>query len=302
MAMSHPRQWRPRTWVLTFLALIAVVVASVPTAEALGPAAARNQLRPAMIELGVLAGARDRHGEVAISRPIPVGIAQEGGDMWMQTALRSAVDDDPVFVFDAHGDNFLKVEVVDRGRFVGMRVQLFRKGWYLRNETDDRMWLWPQLAMLAGALGLGAAMIRRRLWVGAVVAGVTGQLLALAIGDPSATPWGPMEQWANGPLGRSVAVLARRVPDDAASWAPYLVVLCVVIVVVDHVFSRNSKRNVGWGGFAAYGLLAPMGLLAYAEAAARLGALGALAHPAVAMAAACLVVGWALGVWSLRRA
>lgn len=229
---------------------------------------------------------------------LPVGVTQDGGPAWVTEAVQGAVERHPSLELSDNGLGLVRVEVVEDGTSIALRGGLYRQGWNLRSEHPLRMRGTPWIPMLALAVGLGVMAYSRRMGLGFAVSGVAAQLLDRIVGWPDAfvaVPW--TAQLRDGPLGRSVVDLALAVPDSGVAIGAGVVTLCTILVAFDH------RRSSGKGGamFAA-SMAGVLGVILWAEAAARCGVTGWIGTGVGAASILAMALAWGQQGRTLRRA
>lgn len=287
---SEPRSRAPGSlaWIVAVVVLVLGLSLVDPVANA--GAEVRTATSLALVELGRLAGVRGADTE-PMGSPLPVDVVQQGGELWVGQAVASAVEADPAFT-RGDGPHLIQVEVVATPPVYAVRLGLWRRGWSLGppRPVVARAAAW--IAWLAAAVG--ALAYARGLAAGPALA-ATG---ALAQAGTSSLPWpGPSaapalsEQWTEGPMGAALRLLAERLPDATTAVGIGVIVGCIVLAAFDH---RRSRGRGGW--LLVTGVVGAIGVVAWIEAAARVGVLGSMAQ----------VAGWiaalgACGLWWAAR-
>jgi hypothetical protein len=250
---------------------VLALVAGLVTLDSAATAAVsvRVSARLGIDDLGRLAGVRDPNGRPAGLDPIPIAIVQEGGPMWIAPQVEAAVRDDGGFV-PADGPHQLRVEVIATDTAVAMRLALWRRGWSVALPRPIVAWSAPWIAVVAGALGALAVARGLGLGVGLALAGVMAQLASTWLPWPVPTaPPTLIERWTDGPAATWLRHLAQRLPDSASAIGLAVVAACAVLIAFDHRRSRGRGGRLVLGGVAA-----TLGVVAWGEAAVRLGVPG----------------------------
>ncbi len=268
------------------LAVLAMVAAFFQAADALPHAGVERAAR-LVDRLAELGGLTERGGRVT-ARPLAVAVNQEGGPLWVQSAVTDAATTHAAYVVSAPAPNLIRVEVIADETHVAMLGGLYRQGWNLRNERPLRVRILPWIPILALAGGLWVFAWTRRSGWGLAVAGVAAQGFAAMVAWP---PDVPTVSWTDavrdGPLGASIIELAARLPDASVAVGAGIVTLCGVLIAFDH------RRSSGRGGvLLAAGLLGATGLLVWLEAAARCGFLGWMTTAAGIVAVLAMALAW----------
>lgn len=225
---------------------------------------------------------------------MPVAVIPEGGPAWVGPEGEAAVQADPIFTLGE--PHLLRIDQVEQSRVFGVRTQLWRQGWSLR--APEPLWVTPApwIVLLSIVAGAAWAGLRRGLAGGAMVSGVLGQLLILALPWPDGFARPSLQQtWRDGPLGHHAYETAMALPDSSVAVGAGVITLCAVLMIFDH--RRSPDQG---GGLVLFGILGVMGGLAWLEAALRAGLWPWLQQPAgvVAMLGAAGLWWWA---WSRRE-
>lgn len=298
-ATGAPRERRRLAVLASVAAILCVGLSSASPAEAYGPAALRQRMGFALVELGRLAGLRTDDGP---PRQLPVTLVQEGGPLWMQGGLSAALAHDAVFGpagTDPASMHLVHVEVVSLGSRHAVRVALHRMAWSLASPDPFVLQLSPWIAALSGVLGAllcagtraSAGIVR-----GLVLAGVLAQGLSFV------GPWPPprgrppvLAVWQDGWLGAAIERLATALPESATAFGAGLVALSAVLIYFDH--KRSHERGVV---FLLRGLVGVAAVLAWIEAALRVGAGGFVTTGVGLACAVALAVAWSLAIRLVR--
>ncbi len=230
-------------------------------------------------------------------RKLPVRVNQEGGPLWVSSAVEAAVAEQPSLILSDDGIGIVRVEVLSDDTHLALRGGLYRQGWNLRSEHPLQVRVKPWVPMLSLALGLLVMTLSRRMGVGFAVAGVAAEVIDAALDWPAgflAIPW--QAQVRDGPVGSAVIDLALGLPESAVAVGAGVVTLCTVLVAFDH------RRSSGKGGaMMAAGLLGVLGLLVWAEAAARCGMGPWIGTAAGAASSLAMALAWGQQGRTLRR-
>jgi hypothetical protein len=274
--------------VIAALSVLALLASARIDRDEASRFAARTAIASALVQLGTLAGVRDESGAVTL-RPLPVAAALEGGPLWLRDELEAGIEADPAFEL-ADSPNLVRVEVVGSEHAYGLAAALFRQGWNLRLPRPVRVRVAPWVSTVSVVLGLLVAFGVRRLGIGLAVTGIAAQLtLSWLPWEVPLTPasWGAAVR--EGPLGVAVVDWARGLPAHSLAIGVGVVVLCAILMYFDHRRSRSRGGLLLVGGIAG-----TVGLLLWAEAAARAGALGWGRTTTGVLALCILAVAWAV--------
>lgn len=276
-------------------AVLSLVLSMFGAASALEEAGVERSTR--VVEQLVRLAALDSEDGVDPRRRLPVRVNQEGGPLWVTPAVEAAVTEQPSLVLADDGVGIVRMEVLSDETHLALRGGLFRQGWSLRSEHPIQVRIKPWIPMLALALGLVVMTLSRRMGVGFAVAGVAAQLLDVAVAWPTefiGIPW--RSQVRDGPIGSAVIDLALGLPDTAVAVGAGVVTLCMVLVAFDH------RRSSGKGGaMLAAGLLGVLGIMIWAEAAARCGMGPWIGTAAGAASILAMALAWGQQGRTLRR-
>jgi len=291
-ALSHDAPWR--AWVPLLASLLALVGLLATDWEAVDRGLVRAALGRDLVRVAEMASLRPRAEVDPARASMPVTVVAQGGPAWVVDEARAAVEADPVFT---RGEPHLfRVEVIEHGRTIGVRGQLWRQGWSLR--APEPLWVAaaPWVVLFTAMAGAGWAGLRRRLGGGLLLAGGLAQLLVRGLPWPASFERPTLQQsWREGPLGHAVIELARSLPDVSVALGAGIITLCVLLMLFDH--RRSADRG---GGLVAAGLVGVLGALGWLEASLRAGLGPWLVQPAgwVSLIGAAGLWGWA---WQRRR-
>lgn len=273
--------------------LIAVAAASgfLAGGEAVERRFARQRMSAELVELAHQGGIRDASGDVLLSTPLPVGVAQSGGPLWVTEELTAAVEADEALRIE-EGAHRVMAEVVGASPAIALRLSLERQGWLLRTPRPLRLRTAPWVAVLSAILGVFTLRFIRRLGAALAVAGLLAQgTVALLPWPPVLASRGLVDSWSSGPLGIGLRRFAVSLPDEAFAIGLGVVVMCTILVAFDHRRSRNRGGNL-----LLWGALGLVGAIAWVEAAVRVGGAAALPTMPGLVAAvglvALYVAGW----------
>ncbi|MEM6290239.1 MAG: hypothetical protein AAGA54_03210 [Myxococcota bacterium] len=284
-----------RPWPVLVLVLLSVALSFIGIGTAL-EGAAPERARHVVSTLARLGGLQGTDGEVG--RPLRVSVNQEGGPLWVTPAVEAAAQAHPAFEVVDDGLGVIRVEVLADDAHLALRGGLYRQGWNLRTEHPLRIRVLPWIGVLSLGLGLGLAYLTRRLGWGLLASGLLAQGFASSVGWPADVPAVDWSQAVrDGPLGRAVIELALSLPDSAVAIGAGIVTLCLVLVGFDH------RRSAGRGGtLLVAGTLGAAGLVAWGEAAARVGMIAWMGTGAGVASILAMALAWGLGRRTLRRA
>lgn len=297
MASGDPRTRRHALdrggLLVAFLIAVALASAFSVSMTSAGASAFEHRAALSLRELGTLAGLRDSRGRMSVEHPLPVTVVQEGGPLWLSSALAEAARHDPVFD-PVDGPHVLQAEVVGASHLLAVRLELTRQGWSLQMPQPIRIRMSPWIVVLAGVLGALSLRWLRRIGPALLLAGGLGQALLAAaeLWQPFPAPLRPrgvLEAMKDGLAAELARGWADALPDTAAALGAGIVALCLVLMVFDHRRSRGRSPTLLLHATAGI-----VGTLALLEAALRTGADGAVSTLPGLVSVTCLIGLWVM--------
>ncbi|MEE9385302.1 MAG: hypothetical protein V3V08_17995, partial [Nannocystaceae bacterium] len=279
-------------WTLILL-VTASVAASTLAGERRQRAAVTLASTCALRGLSRLAGLSAVDGGVR-GEPLAVEVVQEGGSVFVRESVIASIDAVASLAAEP-SPHLLQVEAVGEPDSVVLRYRLWRRGWSLRAPTPTWVISRPWLAMLAAGLGAGVLYAWRRVVLALLVAGLAAQLMVAAIPWPAQGV--PRPGWIRLVEDGMLACAIDRGAEGLGDGSPLLLgafaLVCSVVAWLDHRRTRVAGvPGVGWVRALGLAALACLSLVAWVEAAARVGLFAHTLSWSMLAAWTCLFVAW----------